>query len=555
MGFGAAVPEMVGNVAASATASSVGWKPPLTIAMKQWFQRLPGKAVVAFCDFVRSKTFGPVGTACSGSDMLMVVLATMQDYAKQELDLDLVVEQSFACEILPEKQAFLQSVHKKLGVLFEDAAGLSRPKLANLVTGREEVVPWSYCFAAGFSCVTHARNNMRAKSGSKHGASTKGCVEKSEGKTGESYSHIRGYIQNVRPPLVLLENVPSLLEENDKSSDLCDSDAQYIVNDLATLGYKGRWFRVKADAFGSIVPRDRIYFVGFAQKAAGHNQDFRLDFIQECLDAMKFPENGNPLMLEHFLSGTTALESTFTNAMPDRVTENRTSTQPFFKAAKTTPLYMDEHISYYEIAGLPWPPRRGADECFSSAERAFQIAVLFAKHFPHPLPNSTTSFVDLNPSMRVTCSMDKNGSLRNPWKPRPGCLVSNNQILMRWLPDDVRLTPGSARPRFDQWKYRLLCGVELMALIGWCHSLWPVDSALPSHQLLTSLAGNAFSGFAVAPVMVATLASLGLPDAHTICCEDDNADSDGSGEYASSCEPESEDCDAEACEDALHILA
>lgn len=48
--------------------------PPKLIASgsRQWIKRLPGKAVVAICESIRAKLFGPVGIASSGSDVLLV---------------------------------------------------------------------------------------------------------------------------------------------------------------------------------------------------------------------------------------------------------------------------------------------------------------------------------------------------------------------------------------------------------------------------------------------------------------------------------------------------
>lgn len=95
-------------------------------------------------------------------------------------------------------------------------------------------------------------------------------------------------------------------------------------------------------------------------------------------------------------------------------------------------------------------------------------------------------------------------------------------------------------------------GVELMALIGWCRSLCPIDRASPPRQLLAPLAWTVFSGFAITPAMFATLASWGHSDTraasgHKSGDDDDNNDEVRSGEYASSCETSSDnDGDAEA---------
>ena len=61
------------------------------------------------------------------------------------------------------------------------------------------------------------------------------------------------------------------------------------------------------------------------------------------------------------------------------------------------------------------------------------------------------------------------------------------------------------------WEYRLLTGVEAMAMAGWCFTLWPIAEPEPDHELLVSLAGNAFSLFAFGPLWIGLLSSLSVP--------------------------------------------
>ena len=58
---------------------------------------------------------------------------------------------------------------------------------------------------------------------------------------------------------------------------------------------------------------------------------------------------------------------------------------------------------------------------------------------------------------------------------------------------------------------RMLTGQELFRLIGWSDSMWEEGSPPSSYDqgLLTSLAGNAFSGFACAPMLMLGAALAG----------------------------------------------
>ena len=57
---------------------------------------------------------------------------------------------------------------------------------------------------------------------------------------------------------------------------------------------------------------------------------------------------------------------------------------------------------------------------------------------------------------------------------------------------------------------RPLVGVECMGLIGWDAKFWAPGTFLPTDPKCASLAGNAFSGFAVLPVLAVAFAGMEL---------------------------------------------
>ena len=119
----------------------------------------------------------------------------------------------------------------------------------------------------------------------------------------------------------------------------------------------------------------------------------------------------------------------------------------------------------------------------------------------------------MNFQLRLLCPLPKKGAeLKSPWNEKPGCFTGSSQLVLRKLKcidcvdciDDVPLD-------YKCYTYRLLTGVEAMAMSGWCFSLWPKEDPYPSNELLLSLAGNAFSLFAFGPCWIAMLASLSVP--------------------------------------------
>ena len=77
------------------------------------------------------------------------------------------------------------------------------------------------------------------------------------------------------------------------------------------------------------------------------------------------------------------------------------------------------------------------------------------------------------------------------------------QLGCRQLADGGRLTRLAVRMTVNgRVEFRQLTGVELMRIIGWHESFFTNVSA-EKHRCLSSLAGNAFSGFAAMAVCIA----------------------------------------------------
>ena len=82
---------------------------------------------------------------------------------------------------------------------------------------------------------------------------------------------------------------------------------------------------------------------------------------------------------------------------------------------------------------------------------------------------------------------DAAGRLKDPWSQEMPTITGSGVYLVR----DPR---GALRG---------LHGQELMAFQGWHHGFWNSEEELPAHELMSNLAGNAFSLFALGPCLLA----------------------------------------------------
>ena len=96
---------------------------------------------------------------------------------------------------------------------------------------------------------------------------------------------------------------------------------------------------------------------------------------------------------------------------------------------------------------------------------------------------------------------------------------------------DVASVLGKVHPKLE-FSLRQPKGAEVLATIG-LDARWIPECARPSRKLSTDMAGNAFSGFCVLPVLTALLATV-TPDSQPIPAQrpqqvmDDQEDDDSS---------------------------
>jgi site-specific DNA-cytosine methylase len=493
------------------------WKPPIDIAIEYWASRLPVKGVVGLMNFVRGNHGGPISTACSGSDIVMKFYESFHTYCLGNFGNTFDATQAFACEKDQSKQAFLMSTFPSTRSLFNTIAELSQPSAMNVVTQTRIVIPWSWINITGIPCTSRTRLNCHSKA-------NKGCVERGDGATGSAFSEYIRYLKKITVPVVLLENVPALLDSNGSES-LSDSDAQAVLDGLADVGYASKLFSIDCRDFGVPQSRPRIYILSFRLDSFP-DAEYKLEEIADMLAHLKTKDHekeAGPLYLEHFIMPRRLIDTlkAWPEQVPGRLGE------PVQKNARN--YNMQEYQEFYENADIDWPPRRGELQEFSDAdkflsERAYQCVYFCGRNFPQGRDtDDSVGFIDANQSLKVLVSVN----VRNPWMSKPGTIVASTILVMRTR----KIKVGDGVEPWLQWTYRVVCGLELMALQGWCYSSWDPEmpNLIPDHSLSTSLAGNSFNILACGPLIMCAYAALGANDKRR-CANDKDEDVASSGE-------------------------
>lgn len=173
------------------------------------------------------------------------------------------------------------------------------------------------------------------------------------------------------------------------------------------------------------------------------------------------------------------------------------------KRAKGDLQWKATHEAAFSQFGVTWPPvLPEALEAFRH-RREGEVAFFAHERFPKGEPG-TWSFFDTNHTFERSFRwpLGEGEELRNPWKPFIPTLTGSSAIICR-------------KHNFDgSVVLKRLHGLEAMRVIGWDHSFWKggvspflgsgggVSPVTP--ELLSDLAGNAWSAFGFLPLVVAS---------------------------------------------------
>ena len=438
------------------------------------------------------------GTLSSGTDMFAIVLNELVDFWETEYDVQLWQYHSFACESDAAKAAFLNSQLAEPTCIFLDNADLSGSKAPCLRHGNDGcVVPHSRMGAAGFTCKSRSSLNVNR---SLH----KGCVQKGSAETGVSWGHTHSFLDAHHPDSFLLENVESLGQEVPDSSE---TDAEFIVRELRQLGY-GTVLQIVTQArrYGSKASRKRLFWLAVLSDEPGLEEIMR-DIIKQAVFDDEDADHWEQLLLPRSLH---SLDVTIPG-------------DEMIGAKFDKMLYKAEHMQFYDDAKLEWPaPRLGETaltSCLHLDQRSYEV--VFFLHYTYPYQpdadDRQCEFIDCNMSLkRLTPDGPRRSS---PWrKNEMPSFTGSGTYIMRWAVakcgSSSDLTPSQDMAVLfegpsNEVKLRQVDGLELMQFIGY-HMTYMRDP-WPDHELCTSLAGNAFSGFNLIPLIMA-LTAVVKPD-------------------------------------------
>lgn len=175
------------------------------------------------------------------------------------------------------------------------------------------------------------------------------------------------------------------------------------------------------------------------------------------------------------------------------------------RGGKSEPSFETEHMELFMEEGWPWPvtPEVFQNECGHMPHLSARAReVIFYANRKWSMPDDVSvQFLDCN------CSLDRLRRVHGAWADSaPMTLVGTTQLIMRRRRSDA---PG--------FELRYITGVELMRMQGWSLGDFLAPTLTSAdNDTTTSLAGNAFSGFAVGPVLLAALPMLfASPPSHT----------------------------------------
>jgi hypothetical protein len=345
--------------------------------------------------------------------------------------------------------------------------------------------------AAGFTCKSRSNLNVNR-------SLNKGCVQKGTADTGESWCHAHSFLDAHHPDSFLLENVESLGQEVPESSE---TDAEFIVRELRQLGY-GSVLQIitQARRYGSKAARKRLFWLAVLSDEPGL-EDIMRDIIMQAVVEDEDTDHWEQFLLPPSL----------------RALDVTTPGDDMVGAKYDKMLYKTEHMQFYDDAKLEWPaPRQitiAVTSCSHLDQRSYEVVVFLHNAHPYqPGAFPQYEFIDCNMSLKRLAPDGPRSS--SPWRKNElPTFTGSGMYIMRWgvlsNKTSADLTPSQDMAALFEGpsvevKLRQVDGLELMQFIGY-HVTY-MNEPWPTHDLCTSLAGNAFSGFNLIPPIMAMTA-------------------------------------------------
>ena len=478
---------------------------------------------MAVQNFVRMFPVFCVGVGCAGTDIVRNVHTAIFKVISQVAGRQAIPRFVISAELCPYKRHFLISQHNP-SFLVRDNAELAETHARNQArNGETDLVPCCQAFRIGIVC-----KSRTPLSSSK--AQNANCCQEKSAETGASWGQAESIITVQRPDSVGIECVIGLREETGELIHVHASDSQAIVASLVRLGYWTHDFTQNATEGGSLPDRTRAWWLGLLQRrkfrSAAHQQKFndraRTFFTQMYMGFCRCVDITDPEQRASVIEEVLLLDPAERVSMAEKfgvpLLLGTGIRIPLVGPSSNLKWKTDHHLTFPEHH-LPWPVSKDELSAHISidgltdreAELTYMIHLVFQVNGP-------IEFCDVNPDgerlLRPCFDWVTDGAgvshkqiKKSPWFLRPRTLTGGTKLVTRYMWD-------------GDYVVRCLEPTEMMLLMGWGVSEWnaaaPRDwaSGLGENvhvqaELLSNMAGNAWSLYAAGPIELALLCTQG----------------------------------------------
>jgi site-specific DNA-cytosine methylase len=180
-----------------------------------------------------------------------------------KLGCDVKFQHTFVAELDPDLRSFLLENFPDIPHVLGKVATVAEARAYDYKTQSFVTVPWVELLIFGAVCKARSSNNKNAKQ-------NKNCIQNGTCDTGESFEEAEAVIDALIPDMILMENVKNLTQKGDDDPSVFEkfedhlhlavkSDAEYIIQRLASKGYWARDVILDARKVGSLTVRIRWY--------------------------------------------------------------------------------------------------------------------------------------------------------------------------------------------------------------------------------------------------------------------------------------------------------
>ncbi len=470
------------------------------------------KAVACFHKLTKGRI--TVSTACSGTDLIVYAWEKLAGLWDELFGLRFEVVHSLSCESVRFKQDWIRA-HFDVAHIFPDLHRLADSTVED-IEGCFVNIGASMFFACGIECDSVSALNGKRKENAD-------CIQddSKESRTGSTARSCMRFIEKTRPPLWLAENVKNLQASGEKG----ESNLAALIKLANKLGYFVLTIMMSPDSCGVPQSRGRFYIIGI-MVASSPIEQLRKAFVEPTwvfefravISAMKLMS----LPITAFLAAdddpevVAAQQARGHGAAKKKKKKAKARGKAGVAAAEDVVVaptveeelaenYEVDHLAMYKQHSVSWPPQFDAN-FLAKTERLVQRQkeILWLEEQVHGKADQLKTWFarDLNMSLGW-------GQTREELFP---CIVSTSTMWIRGL-----LPAHQGQP--SQIVDRLVAGSELLSLQGFPLSFQ--EEAFSqykgeiefSDQQKTDLAGNAFNGAVLGPLLSALISAAPIEKA------------------------------------------